>query len=370
MHRAGRWVAKFVATLILIGIAIIATTAILGPHACSPLQNPPAPDPSDPTGGTIPAYVRHGEMTYLTFPEWYIVWSAQEYGRSLSAGNRPSNFPYLSSVAQFWCGYGHMHTATKNNFALNRAEYVALTVIGTSFSVEYFVKAAYENTLGRLSEWTAGGATTSEDIYAAEVARDYGDFLQEIPFYDYPFGAKLIGLWRSTPLLERNFIRAWERKFALSLEYGVKAGYGWLIRTATHAAYAPAVQEIMLEIRGNIPERIITEQHIRVLKELPDGGEIIAMPSYKQFTDAMRVFAREGIVIRNIAGHDRIVLTAILSSDLKDEELTSYALFDEPILTDSQKKRVIYVVPVERLGEIILKLEGLGAEFEHVYDYT
>ena len=34
--------------------------------------------------------------TWLTFPEWYIVYSADSYGRYLAAGNRPSGYAYGS----------------------------------------------------------------------------------------------------------------------------------------------------------------------------------------------------------------------------------------------------------------------------------
>src|SRR3954453_286172 len=43
----------------------------------------------------IPGYQRPEESTYLTYPEWAIVYAAREYAGFVDK-NQPSGFPYLS----------------------------------------------------------------------------------------------------------------------------------------------------------------------------------------------------------------------------------------------------------------------------------
>src|SRR5437870_5113789 len=64
-----------------------------GPEATA-AQPAPAPD----------GYARREDQTYLTLPEWYIVYSADEYAAFL-AQNRPSGFPYFRAAWQFWQAY-------------------------------------------------------------------------------------------------------------------------------------------------------------------------------------------------------------------------------------------------------------------------
>ncbi|MEI9849816.1 MAG: hypothetical protein WDN24_01915 [Sphingomonas sp.] len=39
--------------------------------------------------------------TWLTYPEWYIVYSADSYGRYLGAGKPPSGFSYWRQITGF-----------------------------------------------------------------------------------------------------------------------------------------------------------------------------------------------------------------------------------------------------------------------------
>ncbi len=50
-------------------------------------------------------YTRNEDQTFLTLPEWYIVFSSEEYANFLKY-NLPSDFPYFSSIIQFWKIYG------------------------------------------------------------------------------------------------------------------------------------------------------------------------------------------------------------------------------------------------------------------------
>ena len=45
---------------------------------------------------------RRGEdQTFLTYPEWFLVYSPDEYAHYLAADRAPSRFPYIGHLCQF-----------------------------------------------------------------------------------------------------------------------------------------------------------------------------------------------------------------------------------------------------------------------------
>src|SRR5450631_3572664 len=120
----------------------------------------------------IKDYARPEEDTYLTYAEWYIVWSYQEKA-DFQEHHLPSGFPYASSINQYWSAYCCSFSLVRGRYPFNVGDHVMLVVIGSSFSVEYALKGLYENTLGRLTE---SSEPTDDDLYAYRTARAYADF--------------------------------------------------------------------------------------------------------------------------------------------------------------------------------------------------
>src|SRR5262245_30732918 len=58
---------------------------------------------------------RAPENTFLTYPEWFLVYSPDEYADFI-ADRPPSAFPYLGHIGQFWQGYRAMYGATKDDY--------------------------------------------------------------------------------------------------------------------------------------------------------------------------------------------------------------------------------------------------------------
>src|ERR1051326_385793 len=100
----------------------------------------------------IKDYARTEDSTYLTYPEWYIVWSYQEKA-DFQQKHLPSGFPYFAAIQQYWSGYCCVYGLTRGRYPFNFGDHVMLAVIGTSFSMEYLVKGAYEKSIGKLTEW-------------------------------------------------------------------------------------------------------------------------------------------------------------------------------------------------------------------------
>lgn len=315
----------------------------------------------------IPKYQRPESATYLTFPEWYLVFNPQEYAQSL-AQHPPSRFPYFKSIGQLWTGYAEVYGATKRNYPFDYGTHLMVMVIGTSTTVEYTVKGVYENTVGRLSELSAGHARTTEDDYATQVAKDYGDFVPTRPWFDFPFGHKLAGLWTQNKFFGPHFPRKLERKFFLSLEYGVKSLYAGVIRLASHAVYGVADTEVYATVR-DIPESAFANPDVKKIKPLPDGSCIITVPHYQGFTDTVPALARQGVQFEEISGNDEILITLVAPSDWTYDLAAGQPLFTMDLLAGEPKKRVAVQAPVKALGAMLREIEAKHLTVEHLYDY-
>jgi len=337
---------------------------------------PPAADSSAATQPTakrselnaLPGYKRDEAQTYLTLPEWVLVYSPDEYARFLK-DHEPSGFPYFGAVCQFWGYYADIYRITRRKYPFNMGYHVMVMVIGTSFSVEYAVKGLYENTIGRLTEWLGGKAFTPEDRYAARVAQEYVDFIRVRPWYEFSFLRRLNGLWSSTPLFGPGFVRKWERKLALSAEYLVKAQYAMLITAGTKLVYGTADTE-MLVVANNVTDKALdSEPAIRIVKRFDDSTTLLSLPRYEEFRDAVIRLAKQGVQFREIAGNQEILVTLVVPSQWRYDLGSGSEVLSRSILTAPGQRRIGIAVPVASLHTVLNELDRRHFAIEHVYDY-
>lgn len=321
-----------------------------------------------PARVTPPEHVRSIEQTFLTYPEWFLVFSPAEYARYI-AKQPPSMFPYFGHVGQFWEGYKAVFDETRaNGYGLNPGYHLMVMVIGTSTSVEYALKSAYESLIGRLGEAASNGPTP-EDRYAAEVAQDYVDFIRVLPWYEYNFWGKLKGLWRETPSTGPDMLRKWERRFSLTTEYGIKALYGQLIKVATQSIYDTPllVTAVLVDPAPSADPKL---PQVKVLKQLPDGGALITVPRYEAFMVYAQGLAQQGLEFREIAGNRSIILVSLIGPDRWTPNTgVAKQLFEQPILTEPGRKRVVATAHVTALGKALREWSASGVTVEHIFDY-
>ena len=324
------------------------------------------------TASVTPTEHRRGEeQTFLTYPEWFLVHSPAEYATYVRE-HTPSDFPFWGHIGQLWRSYGAVTRATRD-YPFNLGYHLMICVIATSTTVEYAIRSAYETVIGRLSELTAVHGLTEEDRYGARVAQDYVEFIRVQPWYEYDFLARLRGLWRETSLIGPDPLRKWERKYALTTEYGIKAAYGWLIKKATKASYdqpmpvtAVIVDRLPANFRTQLPD-------LKVLLEVPGGRALVTVPRYDAFKPHAVALAKGGASFREIAGNAtdaRILVTVLTPAEWRPAFAGTSVLFEDPILTRPGHKRVALVLPVGELASALNGLSGTrGVEIEHIYDY-
>lgn len=313
----------------------------------------------------IPEEHRRGEdQTYLTLPEWNLVHSPDELADFLVDRN-PSEFPYWGHIKQFWDTYDTVHQATKDKYEFNAEYHTMIGVIGVSTTVEYGGKGIYEKIVGRLTEVSRSHGLTEEDKYSAKIAREYVDFIEEIPWYEFDYWGKLKGLWSDTSFFGKDFIRKVERKYILTSEYGFKAIYGWLIKKATQSSFEKPISETYAVVTSDKP----IPASYKTIKQMAPNRALISLPRYFPFTQASIDLAAEGIQFEEIAGNKGVILVSLLVKESIQDRERGNLLLRQPILTKTGLTRMVYEVDVAKLSSFLYKANQTGAVIEHVYDY-
>ena len=316
----------------------------------------------------IEDYKRTEESTYLTYPEWHIVYSSEEYANWLEK-NEPSGFRYFSSIGQFWSSYCTVYKITDRQYGFNLGDHFMLWVIGTSFTVENAVKGVYENTVGRITEWISSDEQTDEDLFAYQANKDYVTLIYDYPWYEFSFANKLGSLWTDTSLWGPNVLRKWERKFILSAEFAVKTVYGGLIKLGTRALYGKAPTEVYARIVNVSDDVFVKNPLVEKIKVNNDGSYIVKIPRYRLFTEIVPKLASSGVQFIDIAGNDEIFLTAIAPVDWKYDLNSGDILFKMKILTQPDLQRIAIKAPIKSLSSILNSLDNNSIKIEHLYDY-
>jgi hypothetical protein len=330
----------------------------------------PAISHSGNTATDMGANKRPLEDSYFSYPEWYIVWSYEERAQYLPK-NLPSGFPYFASIGQYWRSYCFICGLTQSRHQFNFGDHLSSFVLGGSFALEYSIRGAYEQTIGRLSEWTSSHELVEEDVYAARVAREYADFVYIRPFYEFHFAHALKQLWKETPLWGKHPIRKWERKFILSVDYGLEAIYAEILQAASHLTYGVESDETYTWIES-APESVFREfPRVRIVAETAKQSYIVIIPRYQEFTDVAVKLAQRDVHFGQIAGNDEIMLTVVVpknwTNDLPSGDATP--LFTENILTQPGVKRLAFECPVRSLLSVLNHFAEAGVKIEHIYDY-
>ena len=355
-------IAILVALSVLVPLAYIEGTcrpASIASESSAPAAALPAIDE--------PGYRRKQDNTFFTFPEWYIVYSFEDFGRFLETSSE-SHFNYLGHILGFWrsfCTINRAVPATGQSLADVKT---MIYVIGVSYSAEYAIKGSYENTIGRVFEWIRGEARTPQDDYARKVLQDYAAFLYTIPWYKYPFCEKLDGLMTiSAPTPSPS--RTWERDFSLGTEYFIKIGYASLIQKALDASNDDEPRDITFVVATLPPEVLAREPRIKPIRALTPQWQLVQAPRYKDLTEILLGLLDQGYGLAEIAGNHEILITVIAPDaarlDVKDtSELFSLELDARPGF-----RRAGLKARIDRLVDIVRDLKARGVSIEHFYDY-
>jgi hypothetical protein len=329
---------------------------------------PPNVDTLESTRRATASYFRGEEQTFLTVPEWYLVWNPVEYAEFLASGQNPSDFPFFASIDEYWALYDRVTTiAAANRYGRNGEYLTMLRVIGASTTLEYVLKGSYETTLGRFTRWTAGGEDTEEDRLIQRAHRAYADFIFGAAWYEYDFGRWLDELWGETPFFGPHFVRKLERRIFFTLEYGGKAVYAKLIELSAHTAFGIKDDHLYFTVVAPADD---TPNPAGIETVRADGRfRIVTSLRWGPFTDAAVALAAAGFEFADIAGNRRIVVTAVGPRDREPRVDGIAELFESRVLSNEDLERHVLLVEAQSLSPLLRALQGSAVRLEHVYDY-
>ena len=340
------------------GAAVVALMFAFGasPVAYVELACRPSVVPSSYTPILPPEHHRPEGRTLLTYPEWHIVHAYDDYAQVIADG-APHDYAYFKSVAGFWRSLCSVSKASGPVGGFPNQFKSTIYTIGISFTFEMLAKALYEETLGRFAVVMRGDEPASLDILSAQQAAQYAQFLQQVPWYQWDFERDAVALKNA----ETDVWRDCERRFALGVEYGLKARYARVIKAAV-ANLEPDALRLRLIVRDLQPNRLSAEEGVEVKSMRPEGIEVEA-PRYRALTKLLDQWAAEGADFVGIAGNDDIMLTVTSSNQRLDQAIYS---FDRQGYDDT---RHLVLVPVSDLAATLRGFQAGVVRLEHIHDY-
>jgi hypothetical protein len=366
-----RWLRRILATLLalMLFVVLIPLAGLAYGFMTTPdveLDRPQVAAGEAAVADGIEGYKRPEESTFLTYPEWSIVYAAREYAEFVGR-EFPSRFPYWAYAGRFWQDYALMIRASRA-YPFNFDNHLMLVVIGTSHTIELAIQSLYENTAGRLSEAAAFWEEVPEDRYQAEAAAEYAAFLDQVPWYRFPYAEKRAGLW-ATPTADGSaVIRSWERKLGFGAAYSIKQGYAALIASGLSATSDAALLDIHVWAAGPVADAVAGEADTKLERDLGSEGAIFVTRRYQVFTEMIPRLIERGVRFVEIGGNRLIFATFLADADVLLPG-TGQVLFAYPLPAMRETLRIGIALPVGELHDALPALAEAGADLEHVYDY-
>jgi hypothetical protein len=353
------------------GPAVFVATQCWGNGASPSTEGSSGPSAELRTRGLM----REEARSYLALPARIVVYSADE--RAAWLGRRPpSGYPFFGSIRQYWAAYNAVCEVTSREHAFAVGDHAALAAAGAAFSVEHALTGIWEKTIGRATEWLSsasstwgGDAPTPEDKFAVRTAREYAAFIHQIPWYDFPFGDRLITLWNGSPMWGPNVIRKWDRRILLTAEYGLKGLAALIARQVAARADDGQVSTLIYAAIDRASGAAFADERVRQFETLGPHSYIVSLPPSEGFTETVRQLQENGVRFLSIAGNDDILLTALAPRALADAVPSDRRVATLPLLTDPHRTRLALRVRVNALSDVLAWLATRGASIEAIHDY-
>ena len=356
MRRAFKILALFVAAVVVVVLLLLSPAAYVETfcHA-DPQADSYSPLIRDP------AMRREEANTFLTYPEWHIVYAYDGLAEVLKTGDE-YRFDYLASVKDFWKADCALTAIADRHGGADTQTRMMVATIGVSFTLEMGLKAAYEETLGRLTAYWRGDQKTPQDSVARDMAIDYAAFLRQTPWYKYPFQPQIDKLW-AAPVDEP--VRGWERRLALGGEWKAKIAYAGMIADAV-AATGEAKLTIFSVVSGMPAEALSAMPDVRVVSESANGI-LIETPRYDRFTHILSDIAKAGGNVREIAGNDQIMVS--LTAPASDQAPPPGELIARFPRAGFDSDRLLVLVRITDLAQLLRDRPIADPGIEHIFDF-
>jgi hypothetical protein len=310
-------------------------------------------------------HIRTPDQTYLTYPEWFLVFGPAEYAESMRT-RTASRFPLTTHIHQAWESYAAVSDQIAGTYPPNDEYNTMIKVINTSSTFEFGIKAAYEEVIGRITDVGAGTIATEEDRFAARFAQEYIDVIYYVPWYEFDFIKQTKTLWSEVPWFGAHPLRKLERRFFLTSELLTKAVYGWANKQAALFAYGKPLM-VTYVVLDRAPSGKM--EGVTIKQTYPDGSVLAEWPRYGPFTPLAIEAARQGVAFREIAGNRTATLISAVGPADWQPTGKAVSLFSQPIPTKPGQCRWAIATPVANLHTTLKRMADDGLTVEHVFDF-
>lgn len=182
----------------------------------------------------------------------------------------------------------------------------------------------------------------------------------------------------ATPSRGPGLIRKWERRFALSSEYVIKAVYATVIGTGASAGYTPDVLtryavvagwSDSLNAGGTAGDSL--SSRFRTVLPLDRGYSLVSVNRYDLYRHALLALSDHADRVRlaEISGSELVTVSGtaptVWGLPARTSAIVAYAMPD-----DSTRTRMLLKVRVRDVLEVLRRFRAEGVfRVEHIYDY-
>jgi len=313
---------------------------------------------------TPEAHRRLADQTYLTFPEWFLVYSPEEQAEFFRK-ETSTNYSYQSQVNQFWDSYEVIRKHLDGKYPYNEEYNAMIGIIGVSTELEYDMKSCYETVIGRVTQTSS---LTEDDHFTQKYTSEYSNFLNTAAWYDFDYNEQLRDLWTETSFFGWNMHRKLERKYLLTSEFLLKIAYAELIKYGSQSMYGEIPTTTVI-VTDSLTESMKKNATIDVLSSSEDR-HVIRIPRYTAFMHTATEIAMEDVNIIEIAGNKSAILTTVIAPIHQNFDAnTCRALFAQNLANKNDFQRIAVCTPIDKLCGFIRFCEKNGIEIEHIYDF-
>ena len=308
-------------------------------------------------------YVRAQANSYLTYPQWHIVYAYEGLAKILETDDEYA-FDYLDSIGGFWRSFCKLNQTANVHGGGDFNTRSTVHIIGVSFTLEMVMKALYEETIGRMFALLRGSEKSPQDIYAAHMAGEYARFMQQVAWHEFDFQHATTQLWRE-PM--PSLLRGWERRLALGGEWQAKSAYAPVIARALQAPGQTPLR-IRSVIKGLSGAQLQSIAELTIVEETSDYI-IVETPRYRKFTHIVEKLIIMGGVIVETAGNDEIMLSATGNFNEVRQSFKNGEILSRISRDGYNSERFLINVKLQNLGTVLGELASAGLALEHIYDY-
>lgn len=229
---------------------------------------------------------------------------------------------------------------------------------------------------------------TTPEWNNVDAAQHYGQFINKIPFYEFPYTAHtktfwktFINSWRCAAkekggnlklLMDSNIMFNYTLMNLfigtfMTIENGIKSIISWPIRKMLSGVEATKLMALVRD-----PHNTVTtiDPAITVKDQYEGDLKLICVPRYIEFLPSVKKLLSHGITFVKIANNDRILCKVRYKKENMPSVQTHWELkFSWTMPTIPNYIYAAYLVPVKELGAFIKTFETSTSELLYIHDF-